>query len=790
MSPFGCSLHPVKQPYLASAAWAAVLACIALSCGGPRETLVLPRGTVDALVPLPAQLQSHPTAPALRVAAGWDWQVDSVWATHRGFWAQWLPGNAQPVNDSEAQPAPLRVVRVEGLASEAYRLGVDSVSGVRIEATTAAGAFRGLTTLRQLIPAVCESGPMVPVDRPAPPCPHGFEVPAVHIADAPTYSQRGLLLDCARHFMEPDFVKRTLDLCAQHKINVLHWHLTEDQGWRLAIEAYPLLTEVGAWRTEADGTRHGGFYTRAQVSDIVAYAAERHITVIPEIELPGHSRAALASYPWLGCTGDTLPVEHRWGVFKDIYCAGQDTTMGFLKAVMEEVVALFPSPYIHIGGDEAPKVRWEDCAACQTRIRQMGLPDAHALQSWMIGEVARDLARHGRQIIGWDEIHEGGLPPGATVQSWRGTGGGWEAILQGHDAVFSPTSHCYLDYPLATTNLEKVYHWDPLAEAPAGYRAGDPGLGRLLGGEGNLWTEHAPQHLVESKLYPRLIALAEVLWTPPALRSWEGFQRRLDVHYERLDQWKVDYGLEAVPAQLTLSAGLPPSPSASVPPTHTTRALVQPAVRGITGSAAFTPDDGGPSTPPVDLGTPFDFRGKGVISTQLEHRARVMDHAAQFPVAGHQAAFAPLVIGHPLHPSYPGGGLQGLGDGRLGSTDFRDGCWQAAQGPDLLAEYTFPAPLAVDSLAVQCYHYQDAWIFDPAELQFSWSVDGITWQTETLRPAPRTPDAFQGVRWFSVPVGQTVQKVRLRLKNGGPCPRWHDAAGEPTWLFADEFMVW
>ncbi|MEY5043137.1 MAG: hypothetical protein RJA19_364 [Bacteroidota bacterium] len=796
------------------------LALLAVQCTSPEPHIAVPRGTPDALIPLPAELHADPLAPALRVSKGWRWDVDSAWASELEFWQRWLPAGGGPTDtasplgptDTALTPgatrtsptdksansesgAPLRMVRVEGLAYEAYRLGIDSATGVRIEATTAAGAFRALTTLRQLIPAACESGALIPVDVPGPPCPHGFEVPAVQIEDRPAYDHRGLLLDCARHFMEPEFVKRTIDLLAQHKMNVLHWHLTEDQGWRLAIEAYPQLTEVGAWRQNADGTRHGGFYTREQVKDIVAYAAQRHITVIPEIELPGHSRAALAAYPWLGCTGDSLPVEHRWGVFKDIYCPGQDTTFAFLRTVMEEVVGLFPSAYIHIGGDEAPKVRWEDCARCQTRIRQMGLPDEQALQSWMIGEVAADLARHGRKIIGWDEIHEGGLPPGATVQSWRGTEGGWSAMAQGHDAIFSPTSHCYLDYPLSSTDLEEVYGWDLLEGAPADYQPGAPGWGRLLGGEGNMWSEHAPQHLVESKIYPRLIALAEVLWSPAELRNWEDFQRRLDVHYERLDAWKVDYGLEAVPAQLELSAvpGSPPSDSAAdsaAPGPHLTRARVLPATRGISGSAAFAPADGGASTPAVDLGVPFDFRGKGEISTQLEHRARVMDHAVTFPVAGHQATFLPLVIGHALNPSYPGGGMQGLADGRLGSADFRDGCWQAVQGGDLSAEYFFERPLRVDSLAVQTYFYQDAWIFPPSELVFSWTADGKRWQSTTLRPGPRKPDAFQGVQWHAVPVGEVVTGVRLRLKNGGPCPAWHDAASEPTWIFADEFMVW
>ena len=385
----------------------------------------------------------------------WHWTIDNEWDKRQTVWKEWLPGKSHPKGLS------IHMERAEGYAVEGYSLRIDD-DGVSIEASEEAGAFHALTTLRWMLPPDSDNE-------------GSWALPHVSISDAPRFEHRGLLLDCCRHFMDPDFVKRAIDLLALHKMNVLHWHLTEDQGWRIEVDAYPELTSTGAWRTEADGSRHGGFYTKDQIREIVAYAADRNITVIPEIELPGHSRAAIAAYPWLSCTGDSLEVPHDWGVFKDIYCAGEDTTFRFLEAVLLEVLELFPSEYIHIGGDEAPKVRWESCPKCQRRIQAEGLHDAHELQSWFITQIGSFLADHGRKLIGWDEILEGGLPDGATVQSWRGMQGGRDAVAMGRDAIMSPTSHCYFDYPVESIDLERVYGFEPEPE-------GLEGSGRILGG--------------------------------------------------------------------------------------------------------------------------------------------------------------------------------------------------------------------------------------------------------------------------------------------------------------------
>ena len=735
------------------------VAAVALGCSTP-ELPPLPAGGADALIPLPAVVERDSLQPDVAVR-GVAWHIAEVWADSLGCASDWVFPAGEPSGDASTA---IRIERAAGYAPEGYALTIGG-EGIAIEASAAAGAFRALTTLRQLAPADCE--------RPGR-CPDGWTLPAVHIEDAPQYAHRGLLLDVCRHFMEVAFVEQVLDGLALHKFNTLHWHLTEDQGWRIQIEAYPKLTETGAWRTEDDGSTHGGFYTKEDIRHLVEYAAQRHITIIPEIELPGHSRAALAAYPELGCTGEALPVPNDWGVYKDIYCAGDEQTFAFLEQVLTEVLELFPSEYIHIGGDEAPKVRWEACAKCQRRMHTHGLPDEHALQSYFIGRIGDWLAERGRKIIGWDEILEGGLPEGATVQSWRGLDGARAAIASGHDAILSPTSHCYLDYPLEATDLEEVYGFNP------GEVSGGPG--RVLGGEVNLWSEHAPQHLVESKVYPRATAFAEVMWTAPERRNFEGFLDRLDAHYDRMDRMGIDYGLETVPVEMT----------AEVTPTGVLQVRVDPAMRGVSGVAGFVPKGAQQSDTLRAWGETFTVEGEGQIMTEVEHRYRLLTEPPRFPVAGHVGLTAPTVqIDHALNPYYPGGGERGLVDGLLGSHDFRDGRWQAVSGEDMAVFLSWPDPMHIDSITFHTYLYQNAWIFNPARIEVQWCVNGSdVWEAVEIFPeAPLARNDKQGIERWSAPVNSHAWAVRVELKNPGRCPDWHDAATEPTWMFLDEVVV-
>jgi len=386
----------------------------------------------------------------------------------------------------------------------------------------------------------------------------GRAIPAVEIEDKPRFAWRGLMLDVGRHIFPLEFILRLLDAMALHKLNVLHWHLTEDQGWRIEIKRYPKLTEVGAWRSSSplltdrqtpDGVPYGGFFSQEQVKQVVAYAAERFITVMPEIEMPGHAMAALASYPELGCTGGPYQVRTRWGVEDDVFCAGNEKVYTFLENVLDEVLALFPSQYIHIGGDECPKVRWEACPRCQEAMQKNGLQSTHELQSYFIHRIEAYLTRKGRCLVVWDEILEGGLAPNATVMSWRGIQGGILAVKEGHDVVMTPNTYCYLDYCQAKDRdaeppviggylpLETTYAFDPV---PEGFTAEE--AAHILGGQGNLWTEYiADQEHASYMLFPRATALAEVFWSNAAGRDYQEFLQRLKVFLPRLEQLGLNY---------------------------------------------------------------------------------------------------------------------------------------------------------------------------------------------------------------------------------------------------------
>ncbi|MDR2425403.1 MAG: family 20 glycosylhydrolase [Prevotellaceae bacterium] len=422
---------------------------------------------------------------------------------------------------------------------EGYLLDVSS-NGIQIKAKTPQGIFYGMQTLMQLLPAEIESQKPVVTE---------WLIPCLSVRDEPRFKYRGQHLDVCRHFFDLEYIKKQMDVLAMFKINKFHWHLTDDQGWRIESKKYPQINRISTQRTEGEGNTYGPyFYTFEQIREIVAYARERFIEIIPEIELPGHGVAALAACPELSCTGGHFEVRNIWGVANDVYCAGNDATIAFLTDIIEEVIPLFDSKYFHIGGDECPKIRWEKCPKCQARIKQEKLKDEHELQSWVVAQIEKVLLKHNKKMIGWDEILEGGLATSATVMSWRGEQGGIDAANLGHDVIMTPGNWLYLDhyqgnsaveYPTigGYTTLEETYGYEPLPKGLDSNKAH-----HILGAQANEWTEyiHSPQHC-EYMAFPRMIALAEVTWSAKEQRDYKDFERRIDNLSVRLDAHNINY---------------------------------------------------------------------------------------------------------------------------------------------------------------------------------------------------------------------------------------------------------
>ena len=469
-------------------------------------------------------------------------EVFDIWA------APYRKSGALALSESRDSDSAIKV-GIDGQgAAESYRLSV-TTEGITLNASDHAGLFYGLQTLSQLMPPDAVTTAVV----------SSFGLPVLEIDDAPRFTYRGVHLDVARHFFPPEFIKHYIDLLALYKINRFHWHLTEDQGWRIEIDQYPKLTEVAAFREQThmghgldefqgDGVRYGGFYTKEEIREIVAYAHARNIMIIPEIEMPGHATAALAAYPKLGCTEGPFEVAMTWGIFEDIYCPYEET-FEFLENVLLEVIELFPGDYIHIGGDEVPKARWEESEYVQDLMVREGFNDVEQVQGYFIRRIDKFLNEHGKRLIGWDEIIEGGLPPNATVMSWRGTIGGIEASRRGHDVVMTPYSHLYLDYyqsadqenePFAIGGflpLDTVYSYEPV---PSQLRERDKN--RIIGAQANVWTEYMKtgEH-VEYMLLPRMLALAEVVWSPAEAKDFTSFLKRIEWHLDRFDALGVNY---------------------------------------------------------------------------------------------------------------------------------------------------------------------------------------------------------------------------------------------------------
>ncbi|WP_082886441.1 beta-N-acetylhexosaminidase [Flavisolibacter tropicus] len=486
----------------------------------------------------------------------------------------------------------------DGSVSGAYHMSIGKET-ITIKANDESGVFYGMQTLVQVLPVQKSLS---------------LNMPQAQINDAPRYQYRGMHLDVARHFYPVDFVKKYIDYLALHKMNVFHWHLTDDQGWRIEIKKYPKLAEVAAYRdgtiighfpgTGNDGKRYGGFYTQKEIKEVVQYAAKRYITIIPEIEMPGHASAALTAYPALGCSGGPYKVQQTWGVFNEVYCAGNDSVFAFLQDVIDEVLPLFPSKVIHIGGDECPKESWKKCVRCQQRKKENNLKDEHELQSYFVQRMEKYLNSKGRTLMGWDEILEGGLAPNAVVMSWRGEKGGIEAAKQKHEVIMTPNSPLYFDHyqgkaseePLAIggyNTLEKVYAYNPTPKE----LSAEEGV-YIKGVQANIWTEYIPTtQQVEYMLMPRLAALSEVAWTQPSQKSWDGFKQRMETQYQRYSALGVNYAKSAYDVRPTVLLE-----------TAASKATVTFATDSYTSQIYYTLDGSEPTMNAKKYTKPFEVR--------------------------------------------------------------------------------------------------------------------------------------------------------------------------------------
>lgn len=680
-----------------------------------------------------------------------------------------------PLSETSMLNGTISILLEQGNNIETYNLEVTK-NGIWLSSNTTAGISRGIATIKQLIYLNSNSS--------------GYFIPCVKIQDAPSYRHRGLLLDCSRHFFKKEVVKKYIDLLALYKMNVLHWHLTEDQGWRIEIDKYPKLTEIGAWRTELDGSKYGGFYTKEDIGEIVAYATERHITVIPEIELPGHSQAAIAAYPDLSCNGEQVDVANDWGVFKEIYCAGNEDVFTFLEDVLTEVMELFPSQYIHIGGDEAPKFRWKHCKKCQQRIATENLKDEHGLQSYFISRIETFLNKNGRQLIGWDEILEGGLSPNATVQSWRGIEGGITAANAGHNAIMSPTSHCYLDYDLKAIDLEKVYNFDPIPSELAKDKQHF-----IIGGEVNMWTEHVPdENNLDSKVFPRLLAMSEVLWSSNKEKNYEEFYNRVQSHYPMLKDLGVNYGDENVPSKI-----------------HTTikdnQVIITPLPRNKDLTLKYTWQYGWYAE--IDTVHPKSNEYKniekeialgksGTLYIQAYKNNKIYGEATAQHYENHIGIGASIKYKNNYNQWYTAGGDSALVDGKTGSLDFRDGNWQGFWGKDAelildLGEIDLMnEEKKISEVAINFYQYNNSWIFLPTKVSFFISQDGKSYENvptmanENINPKERG----KHIETFRTRFERShIRYIKVKATNIGKVPDWHEATGSDAWLFMDEIIV-
>lgn len=625
-------------------------------------------------------------------------------------------------------------------------------------------------------------------------------IPAVQISDEPRFAYRGMHLDVSRHFFPKEFIKRYIDLIAFNKMNTFHWHLVDDQGWRIEIKKYPKLTEIGAWRVDRPGkiwgerkaqkegekATYGGFYTQEDIREIVAYAKDRYITIIPEIEMPAHVMSAIAAYPQLSCTSEkiTVPPGSVWPI-TNIYCAGKDSTFLFLEDVLTEVMELFPSEYIHIGGDEATKTSWEQCKDCQKRMKTEDLEDVGELQSYFIKRIEKFLISKGRKLIGWDEILEGGLAPEATVMSWRGIKGGIAAAKSGHDAVMTPGSHCYFDHyqgdpnvePRAIggyTTLKKVYSYEPVPK-----ELNEQEAKHILGAQANVWTEYIYKgENVEYMAVPRMSALAEVVWSPKGNRNWDSFNQRMQKQFSRYQQMGTNY------CEGTTKIDINPAFSGDSVLVELYNERYQPEIH-------YTIDESEPTVNSPLYSEPIYVSGTLTLKAVLVEHGKVIGKPSEKLIAQHKAIGAKIDYIYPYSEKYKAKGDLNLTDGMTGTDAYGDGYWQGFSGNDVEVVLDFGKALEFSKLSIGCYQYHRAWLFLPKSVEFFISDDGKQFSSigKVDNDVPANEKGIIIKRFKLDTELQKAKYLKVKVDALKTCPEWHSGAGKDAWLFVDEITV-
>ena len=670
--------------------------------------------------------------------------------------------------------------------AEAYKLIVND-KRVCISGASEAGVFYGIQTLRKSLPVAQDIN---------------VNLSAVEIYDKPRFAYRGAMLDVARHFYTVDEVKTFIDMLALHNINRFHWHLTDDQGWRIEIKKYPKLMSVASERKETvvgrwysgiyDGKPYGGYYTQDELRDVIDYAAKRHITIIPEVDLPGHMQAALTAYPELGCTGGPYEVRTIWGVSQDVLCVGNDFTLQFVKDVLSEVADIFPSEYIHIGGDECPKVRWEKCPKCQERIKSLGLKsDAkhtkeQRLQSYMIQEAAKYLKEKGKRIIGWTEILEGGLVPDATLMSWIGESGGIEAAHQHHDVIMTPNTYLYFDYyqskkvedePLAIGGylpIEKTYNYEPmpkeLTEEEQQY---------IKGVQANLWTEYIPIFSqVQYMVLPRLGAAAEVQWTDPSKKDYKDFLRRVPHLVAVYDCYGWNYATHVYDVNVDMKA-------------DTVNHVLNVQLSTMADDPIYYTLDGqDPTEKSLKYTKPFTIDQSVVLKTMAVHPDRTSKISVD-TIRFNKATLKPVVLLQPNESRFSPDGPVVLVDGRNGNHSFDTGVWLTVAGNDLEAVINMQAETILSSASVHVYVRKDAWLFDARGFSVSVSSDNKNYKEVASQEYKQMQESdSDGIIEHELsfdPCKATYVKIKVISEKS--MPDWHWDAGKAPFLLVDEIIL-